>query len=94
MENPCSIVTNRCIGLPVCGCIMFFCRSLLVLDDIWIPNVVAAFDVRCTVLMTTRDSGVMSRVSGKTSTVLLYQIKEKMPSNRNSYFLCIFVGFE
>ncbi|XP_030854919.1 apoptotic protease-activating factor 1 isoform X1 [Strongylocentrotus purpuratus] len=39
-------------------------RSLLVLDDIWIPNVVAAFDVRCTVLMTTRDSGVMSRVSG------------------------------
>ena len=35
------------------------------LDDVWMQEVVAAFDVRCTVLITTRDIGVMNRVSGK-----------------------------
>ncbi|XP_054759568.2 uncharacterized protein LOC129265618 [Lytechinus pictus] len=65
-------------------------RSLLVLDDIWIPNVVAAFDVRSTVLITTRDSGVMSRVSGdKEELNLSHGLSKAQSTKALSEWTCI-----
>lgn len=41
-------------------------KCLLILDDVWDPWVLKAFDVQCRVLVTSRDSSVASTVSGKT----------------------------
>ncbi|KAM5171175.1 apoptotic protease-activating factor 1 [Mantella aurantiaca] len=39
-------------------------RSLLILDDVWDPWVLKAFDVQCRVLITSRDKSVTDAVSG------------------------------
>ncbi|XP_069481884.1 apoptotic protease-activating factor 1-like [Ambystoma mexicanum] len=41
-------------------------KCLLILDDVWDPWVLKAFDVQCRVLLTSRDRSVSSTVSGKT----------------------------
>ena len=43
----------------------FFLRSLLILDDIWDPWVLKAFDNQCQILLTTRDKSVTDSVMGK-----------------------------
>jgi apoptotic protease-activating factor len=39
-------------------------KALLVLDDVWSPEVIQAFDIQCRVLVTTRNSGVADNVNG------------------------------
>ncbi|XP_046873677.1 apoptotic protease-activating factor 1 isoform X1 [Hypomesus transpacificus] len=39
-------------------------RTLLILDDIWDPLVLKAFDIQCRVLLTTRDRSLADSVSG------------------------------
>ena len=40
-------------------------RSLLILDDVWDPWVLKAFDNQCQILLTTRDKSVTDSVTGK-----------------------------
>jgi hypothetical protein len=40
-------------------------EGLLILDDVSSPDVIAAFDVGCKILVTTKDSKVMNRVEGR-----------------------------
>ncbi|XP_071504311.1 uncharacterized protein [Diadema antillarum] len=58
-------------------------RCLLVLDDVWIPAVVSAFDVKCTILITTRDSGVTNRVPGHKEEINLSQGLSEAQSNES-----------
>jgi hypothetical protein len=45
--------------------IYFYLRSLLILDDVWDPWVLKAFDNQCQILLTTRDKSVTDSVMGK-----------------------------
>lgn len=40
-------------------------EGLLILDDVSSPEVIAAFDVGCKILVTTKDSAVMQSVQGR-----------------------------
>lgn len=44
-------------------------RSLLVLDDLWNPNDIKFFDVRCRVMVTTRDAAIADIVGGSKAKV-------------------------
>ncbi|XP_071498750.1 uncharacterized protein [Diadema antillarum] len=46
-------------------------RTVLILDDVWEPAVLQAFDVRCTVVITTQDAGVHSCVTGPKEELVL-----------------------
>ena len=44
-------------------------RSLLVLDDLWSENDIRYFDIRCRIMVTTRDMSVTDRVGGNKTKV-------------------------
>lgn len=60
-----------------------FPRSLLVLDDIWSPEVALAFSVRCCTMVTSRNSSVASMVH--TPKVLPVEIAEGFSLDQGTY---------
>ncbi|XP_060269072.1 apoptotic protease-activating factor 1 isoform X11 [Ovis aries] len=62
-------------------------RSLLILDDIWDPWVLKAFDNQCQILLTTRDKSVTDSVMGSPLVVSLIGALLRDFPNRWEYYL-------
>uniref|UniRef100_A0A8D1CFL9 Apoptotic protease-activating factor 1 n=1 Tax=Sus scrofa TaxID=9823 RepID=A0A8D1CFL9_PIG len=62
-------------------------RSLLILDDIWDPWVLKAFDNQCQILLTTRDKSVTDSVMGSPLVVSLIGALLRDFPNRWDYYL-------
>ncbi|XP_013819454.1 PREDICTED: apoptotic protease-activating factor 1 isoform X3 [Capra hircus] len=62
-------------------------RSLLILDDIWDPWVLKAFDNQCRILLTTRDKSVTDSVMGSPLVVSLIGALLRDFPNRWEYYL-------
>uniref|UniRef100_A0A8D0U1Y5 Apoptotic protease-activating factor 1 n=1 Tax=Sus scrofa TaxID=9823 RepID=A0A8D0U1Y5_PIG len=62
-------------------------RSLLILDDVWDPWVLKAFDNQCQILLTTRDKSVTDSVMGSPLVVSLIGALLRDFPNRWDYYL-------
>nr|XP_023415719.1 apoptotic protease-activating factor 1 isoform X4 [Loxodonta africana] len=62
-------------------------RSLLILDDVWDPWVLKAFDNQCQILLTTRDKSVTDSVMGSPLVVSLIGALLRDFPNRWEYYL-------
>ncbi|XP_062338811.1 apoptotic protease-activating factor 1 isoform X1 [Osmerus eperlanus] len=64
-------------------------RTLLILDDIWDPLVLKAFDIQCRVLLTTRDRSLADSVSGARHEV---QVESGLDEDKALEILSLYVN--